>query len=75
MARKAKVNEDGAGISSVDSYIVLQPFQDAREHATSSVPQQYEAGDDVSDMDAGRLASLVNRGIVGLTKAEASTEA
>lgn len=45
-------------------YIVAQPFQDAREYMTGPTPNQYSAGDDVSHMDADRLARLVELGIV-----------
>jgi len=55
------------------SYIVAAPFQDAREYATTAVPNQYAVGDDVSHMEPARLATLVERGLV--TAPETTEEA
>lgn len=45
-------------------YIVVAPFQDAREYATEGTPNQYKEGDDVSHFDEQRLANLVSLGLV-----------
>ena len=46
------------------AYVVLQPFQDAREYATHGTPSQYQVGDDVSHFDVERLARVVELGLV-----------
>lgn len=55
----AKKNNNGTA-----TYIVAQPFKDAKQYQKNGKVNEYEKGADVSDLDAERLESLIKRGIV-----------
>lgn len=61
---QAPESSPAANAAPVGRYVAKLPFQDAREYATTSTPQQYAVGEDVGHFEQARLDNAVALGTV-----------